>query len=280
MTIAYTIEGFNLHQPDIGFKLLDQSDFASEISPRRVNRRVPLMHGEIPAWNDPLDTTTIAFRVRIQDDTPQGLEQKWNHLRSLCMLGNNNPVTVRRESEEFTTFAHMQLMSMSRPDFYCAAGIVQTVIILHNPYGRWEHVEYAEQVLAVPGAQQVIVAAMESTAPISRALFRVRGPLASITVRNPYNDTGFSWTADSPLGALEYLVVDTEMFQAWRNSNNSWDGREQDVSRTLLTEGNGMLNLTAVPGLTVGSNTNQTSVSASGTGANTQLTVRTRRTFA
>jgi hypothetical protein len=280
VAIAYTIEGFNLHQPDEGFKLLEQTDFASEISPRRVNRVVPLMHGEIPAWNDPLDTTSIAFRVRITGATPQELEQRWNHLRSLCMLGNNNPVTIRRESEEFTTFAHMQLQSMSRPDFWCAAGMVQTVLIFHNPYGRWEDVELSEQVLAVPGAQQMIVAAMESTAPISRALFRVRGPLASITVRNPYNDTGFSWTADSPLGALEYLVVDTAGYQAWRNSNNSWDGRELDVSRTLLTEGNGMLNLTAVPGLTVGSNTNQTSVSASGQGANTQLTVRTRRTFA
>ena len=280
MTIAYTIEGFNLHQPDIGFKLLEQSDFASEIAPRRINRVVPLRHGEIPAWNDPLDSTSIAFRVRIEGDDPADLERKWNHLRALCMLGNNNPITVRRESEEFITFAHMQLQSMSRPDFWCAAGMVQTVLLLHNPSGRWEHVEFDDQVLAVPGAQQMVVTAMESTAPITRSLWRCRGPLASIQVRNPYNDTGFSWAATSPLTAGEYLIVDCENYQAWRNVLDSWDARQADVSARLLTEGNGMLSLTPIPSLTVGSNTNLTSVSASGAGANTQLTVRSRRTFA
>lgn len=280
MAIAYTLQGFNLHQPDLGFYLLEGSAFASDIAPRRANLVVPLMHGEIPAWNDPLDTTTIALRVRIRDRDPAELERKWNYLRSLLGLGSNNPIVVRRESANLITFTHAQLLSMSEPDFWCAAGQVHTVILLHNPSGRWQHVDLEEQVLDVPGAQQMIVTAMESSAPITNALFRVRGPLSSITIRNPYNDTGFSWSWTAPIGALEYLLVDTENYQAWINSTNSWDAREGDVSSRLLTEGNGMLSLTPIPGLTPGSNTNLTSVSASGQGANTQLTVRSRRTFA
>src|SRR5690606_1736764 len=59
MAIGYTLEGFNLHQPDIGFRLLEGTEFASTIAPRRVNISVRNMHGEVPMWNDPLDTTTL-----------------------------------------------------------------------------------------------------------------------------------------------------------------------------------------------------------------------------
>lgn len=280
MTVAYTLQGFNLHQPELGFKLMEGSTYAPAISPRRVNLEVPNMHGEIPAWNDPLGTTQITVRVRISDTTPEGLESKWIYLRSLCMTGQNNPVTLRRENENHNSFAYVQLLSMSEPDFWCAAGIVDTVMIFHNPYGRWQDASTPDdQTLVIPGAQQVVVAAMESSAPISNALFLVRGPLASITIRNPYNDTGFSWVSTTPLTASQWALIDCERYQVWRNSSDDWDAREVDVSRTLLTEGNGMLNLTSIPTATYGANTNVTAVSASGATGATELTVRARRTY-
>ena len=63
--LEYTIEGFNLHQPELGFYLLEGSSYASEISPRRVNLEVPGVHGEIPQWNDPLSSTNHS-RVRCE----------------------------------------------------------------------------------------------------------------------------------------------------------------------------------------------------------------------
>lgn len=280
MSIAYTLQGFNLHQPDIGFQLMEGSSYASAISPRRINLTVPYMHGEIPAWNDPLDSTTITVRVRISDNSPEALEQKWIYLRSLCMTGQNNPVTMRRETSDHNAFAYVQLLSMTEPDFWCAAGIVDTVMMFHNPSGRWQGAATPEdQPLSVPGAQQIVVAAMESSAPITDALFLVRGPLSSITIRNPYNDTGFQWVAPSSLGANQWLLVDTASYQAWTNTSGDWDDRSLNVSRTLLTSGNGMLAMTSIPSLTPGDNSNITAVSASGTGPETTLTVRARRTY-
>lgn len=280
MTVAYTLQGFNLHQPEIGFQLMEGSIYASAVSPRRVNLVVPNMHGEIPAWNDPLEATNITVRVRISDPDAAELERKWIYLRSLCMTGQNNPVTMRRETSDHNAFAYVQLLSMSEPDFWCAAGIVDTVMIFHNPYGRWQDAQTPEdQPLSVPGAQQIVVAAMESSAPISNALFLARGPLAGLQVRNPYNDTGFSWAAPSTLSSNQWLLVDTERYQAWTNTSGNWEDRTVDVSRTLLTTGNGMLSMTSIPSLTPGNNSNLTAVSASGQGGTTSLTVRARRTY-
>lgn len=280
MSLAYTIQGFNLHQPDLGFQLMEGSSYASSIAPRRVNLVVPRMHGEIPAWNDPLDTTEITLRVRIRDDDPAELERKWIYLRSLCMGGQNNPVMLRRESEDHNAFAYVQLLSMSEPDFWCAAGIVDTVIILHNPSGRWQDaITPTDQSLSIPGAEQTVVAAMDSSAPITDALFRVRGPLSSVTIRNPYNDTGFSWFAPTSLTADQWVIIDCKNYQAWINTSPSWDARNVDASRTLQTEGNGMLSLTSIPTSVYGENYNLTSVSASGATAATELTVQARPTY-
>lgn len=280
MTIGYTIQGFNLHQPEWGFQLMEGSSYASSIAPRRVNLVVPTMHGEIPAWNDPLDSTSIAIRVRISDPDPAELERKWIYLRSLCMTGQNNPVTLRRESQDHNAFAYVQLLSMTEPDFWCAAGIVDTVIVFHNPYGRWQDARTPEdQTLAISGAQQIVVAAMESSAPITNALFRIRGPLSSVQIRNPYNDTGVSWIATTTVSSNQWVVIDTEKYQAWLSSTDDWEAKTADVSRTLLTMGNGMLSMTSIPSLTPGSNSNLTAISASGQGGTTEIVVRARRTY-
>lgn len=280
MTVAYTLQGFNLHQPEIGFQLMEGSSYASAIAPRRINLVVPNMHGEIPAWNDPLDSTNITVRVRISDGSPAELEAKWIYLRSLCMTGQNNPVTMRRETEDHNAFAYVQLLSMTEPDFWCAAGIVDTVMIFHNPFGRWQDASTpVDQPLSVTGAQQIVVAAMESSAPITNALFLVRGPLASIQIRNPYNDTGLSWAAPTALGPNQWIVIDTERYQVWGNTSGDWDDLDVDLSRTLLTMGNGMLSLTPIPSITPGDNTNLTAVASSGSTGATELTVRARRTY-
>ena len=280
MSLAYTIQGFNLHQPELGFQLMEGSSHSTSIAPRRVNLVVPGMHGEIPAWNDPLGTTEITLRVRIRDTDPASLERKWIYLRSLCMTGQNNPVVLRRETEDHNAFAHVQLLTMSEPDFYCAAGIVDTVMVFHNPSGRWQDARTPEdQTLTLPGAQQIVVAAAESSAPITEALFRVKGPVSSINIRNPYNDTGFNWFAPTSLGANQWAIIDTKNYQAWVNTTDDWDARQTDVSRTLYTEGNGMLSMTPLVTLNIGDNSNITAVSGSGIGAGSELVVRTRRTY-
>lgn len=277
--INYTVNGFSLHQPELGFLLMEQTEYASSIAPRRVNIMVPMMHGEIPSWNDPLDTTEVLLRVRIKDDDPAELENKWNYLQAMLGTGQNNPIVLRRENEKHNLFAHVQLQSMTQPDFYCAAGIITTTILLHNPSGRWQAVTEEDQTMVVPGAQQEVVTARYSSAPITDSLWRIRGPISTISVHNPWNDTGWEWRAPAAVPADTWIIVDTRNYQVWRNTTDGWDAREVDVSRGLMTIGNGMLALTPVPGIPYGNTSNITTVSASGHNSATELVVRSRRTF-
>lgn len=276
--LEYTIEGFNLHQPELGFYLLEGSSYASEISPRRVNLEVPGVHGEIPQWNDPLSSTNVVFNVRVREANPESLRQKWQYLRALMRTGNNNPVTVRRLESGQVLSAQMQLLSMSEPDFYCAAGMVTTTIMLHNPSGRWSAINTTEQELAIPGTDQILTAAAASSGPITDALVRVRGPVSSITMRDNTNDTGFQWQLSPTISSGQYLLVDCGSFTAWRNTTDDWEQRGSDVSSGLRTIGNGMLSLVSLPSFVVGNNSSSVTVSAAGTSSNTELHVLARQT--
>lgn len=279
MSLEYTLEGFNLHQPELGFRLLEGTEFASNIAPRRVNIVLPGVHGEIPAWNDPLSTTTLLLHVRIQGENAEDLRTKWNYLRSLTRVGSNNPVTIRRVTQGQTLVASVQLESMSTPDFHCAVNMVTTTMTFHNPRGRWEDVNASEQALAVPGTDQNVVFAAQSSAPVDNALVRVRGPITSITVRDNTSDTGFHWQGPPNISSSQYLLVDCAMFTAWRNTDEEWDTRDEDVSSELVTTGNGMLSLVPIPAFIIGSSTNSTTITASGTTGDTVLTIRGRRTY-
>lgn len=283
MAIGYTLEGFNLHQPDIGFRLLEGTEFASTIAPRRVNISVPNMHGEVPMWNDPLDTTTLALRVRISDPSPEGLQQKWHYLRSLCRTGSNNPVTIRRlsgDNEVTSTFA--QLQSMDTPDFYCAAGMVTTTMLFHIPSGRWEDINDEIVQLAIPGADQEVPFASESSGPITNLLVQVKGPLTRVIVRDNTNDTGVEWRAFGAITDIasdEYLLIDCANFEARRNTTDAWDEVGEGVTARLLTVGNGMLTLVPQPSFVIGDSTSSVTVTAAGHSAATEIRIRGRRTY-
>lgn len=277
--IDYLIQGFRLHQPDQGFRLLADSQYSSSIAPRRVNLTVPLMHGQIPAWNDPLDSTTVMLRVRITDPDPTQLEHKWNYLRSLCLLGGNRPVILVREVGTETTTAQVQLESMTQPDFNYAGNFVTTTMVFHNPSGRWRASEAEEQFLSLNTPNQALLAASRSNAPISDALIRVRGPVSRVEVVNDANGTGLIWQSTSTISASRWLLIDCEGFTAWSNTNSNWETRGDNVSRWLLTQGNGPLTLTPITSLNTVNNSSAFSVQASGTSSQTQVHVRARRTY-
>lgn len=277
--LAYTLEGFDLHQPLLGYRLLEGSTFASEVAPRRVNLVVPGVHGEIPAWNDPLSTLLLSLRVEVKGSSPEDREMRWNYLRSLCRLGSNQPVTVRRVVPNRVDSTFAQLQSMTEPVFLSPRHIVQTTMVFHIPSGRWTDVNPVEQELAIPGSDQNVVAAAESTAPITDALVRVQGPVSSIGIIDNTSDTGLTWAGAAPIGVGEYLLVDCGQFTAWRNSDDEWDSQDADESRWLSSQGNGMLSLIPVPSFTVGSAVNSVTVTATGTTGASELHVLSRRTF-
>lgn len=280
MSLTYALEGFPLHQPANGYQLMEGTEFASQIAPRRVNIVVPNAHGEIPAWNDPLDSTELALRVRITGDGPEDLRERWEILRSLTGTGGNRPLVLTRTHGTQQVRALVQLSSMDVPDFWCAAGIVQTTMLMHNPSGRWQEEDPVEQELLTDGEPQQVDFAAESTAPITDALVRVKGPVSYLEFSDADNNTGFQWTTpDSALGPSEYLLVDCGAYTAWRNDDDGWDTRETNVTDGLVTTGNGMLSLVRVYDPMIGQFANTVSTDLFGHDGSTELYIRGKRTY-
>jgi hypothetical protein len=283
--ITYTIQGFDLHQPDVGFQLLEGSSFAPPIAPRRVNLTVPRMHGQVPLWDDELDAAKLALRVRIKDTDPEQLQFKWEHLRALMWTGSNQGLTVRRESgvsgSQQITSTFAQLESMTEPDFFCAAGIVDTVIMLNIPSGRWQSIQTFEQTLTT--TNQSVAFAAESTAPVSNMLVRVQGPLSStgawVEVHDETSQTGFRILPGLIIDDTEYILVDPENFRAWHNTTDDWDAEETDVSGGLEARNMGMLTMVSIPSFQLGVRTNDTRRVRSVGATATTIVVRGRRTY-
>lgn len=279
MTLDYTLEGFNLHQPDVGFRLLEGSEFATDVAPRHVDISIPNAHGQVPRWNDLLSPSTLILRVRIEGEDAHDLESKWNHLRTLCRIANNNPVTVRRVVDSDIRSAYMQLQSMTRPDFYCAVHMVTTTMTFLNPSGRWQDVDEIDQELTLDGAAQNVTIASESTAPNTNSKARLAGPVSSVTVRDNTSDTGFTWQGSTPIPVGEYLLVDCATFTAWRKPNDAWENSGTDVSAGLTFEGDGILALVPIPSFVLGNSTSSISVETTGTDSNSDIVIRGRRTY-
>lgn len=282
MSLTYSIQGFDLHQPDKGFKLLVGSSFAPPVNPRRVDLEIPRTHGQIPLWDDPLSAQKLTLKVRIEDPDPAGLQQKWEHLRSLMWTGANRGLTIRRVMADQVTSAFGQLETMNEPDFWLARGMIDVVMLFNIPYGRWQSVQTYEQELELNVESADIPFVSESTGPVTDALFRITGPTSEdwrLRVVDNTSSTGFTMERYDPLEEGQYVVLDPGMYHAWRTDGDpSWDVRYEMLHRYFRPYDKGMLAMVSVPGLNVGQRTTNISISSSNMG-DSVLEIRGRKTY-
>lgn len=287
MTVTYSIQGFNLHQPDLGFYLLDQTAFAPEISPNRVNLNVPRLHGQVPLWDDELTQTKIFFRVRIFDQDPNQLQFKWEHLRSLMWTGSNQGLTVRRESgisptpQVTSTFA--QLETMTQPDFWCSTGLVHTDIILNCPSGRWQSIETFEHTFTTFSTPVEVDFVSESTAPNTNVLIRVQGPFTSdnawIRVMDRTSRTGVHVQPGVQFTASEYVLVDLDAYRMWLNDTDDFNARQTELNPGLRTLNGGLLSLVPIPSFDIDERSSAIEQTRSVNAVNSVVTLQGRRTY-
>lgn len=282
MAVEYTIQGFNFHQPDLGFQLMEGSTYAPAVNPRRVNIEITGMHGQVPMWNDELSAQKLTLRVRIRDQDPAGLQAKWEHLRGLMWTGSNQGLTIRRVVGTQVTSAFGQLESMTEPDFWCAAGMIDTVILLNIPYGRWQSIETYEQALSTNTLNQQVDFVRNSTAPVTNMLFRIQGPVTTtggwVDVRDGSSQTGFR-VMPGVVSSSQYVIVDPENYKAWVNNSSSFTARETDVSQTLIPVEKGMLVMVSNPTFVINGRTNDTDVTRSTGATSTTMVIQGRRTY-
>lgn len=285
--ITYTIQGFDLHQPEEGFQLMQNSAFAPPIAPRRVDLLVPRMHGEVPLWDDELDAAKLSLRVRISDPDPEQLQFKWEHLRALMWTGSNQGLTIRRESgtqptpQVTSTFG--QLETMTQPDFWCAAGMVDTVMLFNIPSGRWQSIEIFEESLDTNTSSQELDFVNESTAPNTNMLFRFQGPITASNAWNEAHDdtnqTGFRILPGQTVASDEYVLVDPQNYKAWLNTVSDFDARHTDISSGLHVRGMNMISLVSIPSFQIGVRTSNIRTARSASATDTTLVVQGRRTY-
>lgn len=284
MSLTYTIQGFDFHQPDQGFQLMDGSLFAPSVNPRRVDVQPPGMHGQIPLWNDELQPQKLTLRVRIRDDDPSQLQFKWEHLRALMWTGSNQGLTIRRDSAGQVTSTFGQLEAMSEPAFWCAAGMVDTTILLNIPSGRWQSINTFEESLDTSMEDQSLDFVNEGTAPNTNPLFRFQGPWTSSgawnRVRDMTSQTGFwIFPGSGSLTSDDYVIVDPANYKAWLNTTDDWDAREFDISSGLESDLNGMLSLVNVPTFQIGVRDGSITTNRSASASDTELVVQGRKTY-
>lgn len=281
MTLMYSVNGLALQNKAAGYQLMDATQYGGALTMRNTQLQPPNFHGHVPVWNAPLDSGQIQFRIRITGTDQDTLSSRWNGLVRRLGVGTNQPVTLTRSrssagstSGRFTTVAG-QLIGLEAPDFSCPANYLEATLTFSIPEGRWFAAE-AEEILTIPGMNQVVDLAAEGTLPITAMQFKVKGPVSSFSVTDNVSQTGFAWSGANIL-STQWLLVDLTTYTAWQKTTNDYDNTGTNVSANLRMTNLGWLSL--VPGIAPGHSTSDVTISASGTTGATTCTLRARPAY-
>jgi len=250
--IRYFINDYNLTQPARGIKLMQGTEWASAVSPRRFNLEIPMWHGEISMWHDPLDTMKVTFEVEISAKSESVLRQRWDDFVSLCGTGKWIPVRLERyrgiflmtdtehdpadNNRPFGEYAYAQLESMSAPEYEHAAYRLTTTCVFSVPVAQWRTHKIYTQTYTEQGGPFKSVVAKVSTVPVYSMIIRVQGGpgldrnLMAWSVTDRWSQTGVAW--DDPIGVNlnngEYLYCNTDNMRAYISSSQTLPADGED----------------------------------------------------
>lgn len=246
MATAYAINGFTIGGKAVssGMYLLEGTEYAPALAPRRAVIETAGTHYAIPQWNDPLSQVTVALKIRLTDVTPENLAFRWDTLMSLLGMGTNQPVTLTRVRGIIEEMADAQLVSMTTPDFSCPSNRLDTTIIFNVPGGSWRGPEtfetYFNGTASLPNA-------LASTVPIVDSLLLLKGPATSLTVTDNTSGTTIFWgDGSSTVSSAQWLLIDPRYMRARLHTSESWSlTTGTNVTGALEFRGNGPLTFTS-----------------------------------
>lgn len=237
--IRYFINDYNLTQSQYGIKLMQGTEWASAISPRRFDLEIPMWHGQVPMWHDPLDTMKVTFEVEITARSQSVLRQRYNDFVSLCGTGKWISVRLERyrgiflmsdtehdpvdNNRPYGEYASAQLESLSAPEYEHAALRLTTTAVFNVPAGQWRTHKIYTQAFEGRGNSQRCVVAKVSSVPVYSMIIRVQGGpggqrnLASWSLVDRWSQTGLAW--DDPIGVNlnngEWLYCNTDNMRCY-----------------------------------------------------------------
>jgi hypothetical protein len=247
MATAYKINDFLIGGNAItsGIYLLEGTEYAPALAPRRAVIEIPTVHYAIPQWNDPLSQVTVALTLRVVDVTPEGLASRWNTLMGLLGMGTNQPITLTRVRGTIEETAEAQLVSMNTPDFSCPSDRADATIIFNVPGGAWRGAQ--SDVTFFNSSSNVLANALASTVPIVDPLLLLAGPATSLTVTDNTSATTVFWgDGSSTVGSGQWLLIDPRYMRARIHTSESWSlTTGTNVTGALEFRGNGPLTFTS-----------------------------------
>lgn len=275
MSTAYEINGFHIggNAVTVGMYLLEGTEYAPALSPRRAVLEPPSTHYAIPQWNDPLSQITVSLRIRVLGADPEDLASRWNILMGLLGMGTNQPITLTRIRGSIEETASAQLVSMNTPDFSCPSRRADATIIFNVPGGSWRGQEttetYYNGTTSLPNA-------LLSTVPIVDAALLLRGPATSLLVEDDTSETAIFWgDGSSTVGSNQWLLIDPRYMRARIHGSESWSfDSGTNVSGALEFRGNGPLTFTSRGSGAFGSRSGTFTISTMG--GNNGVRIRSR----
>lgn len=247
MSTAYKLNGFTIGGKALtqGIYLLEGTEYAPALAPRRAVIEVPGTHYAIPQWNDPLSQITVSLKVRVTDISPEGVASRWNTLIGLLGMGTNQPITLSRVRGSIEESADAQLVSMNAPDFSCPANRVDATIIFNVPGGSWRGV--SSDVTFFNGSANVLPNALASTVPITDTRLLLKGPATSVTVTDNTSGTAIFWgDGSSSVGSSQWLLIEPYYMRAKTQTTETWSfSTGTNVTGALEFRGYGPLAFTS-----------------------------------
>lgn len=247
MSTAYKINGYVIGGNAInsGMYLLDGTEYAPALAPRRSVIEVPGVHYAVPQWNDPLSQITVSLKIRVIDATPEAMASRWNTLMGLLGMGTNQPITLTRVRGTIEETADAQLVSMNTPDFSCPSNRADATIIFNIPGGSWRGAETT--VTFFNSATNTLANALASTVPIADSLLLLRGPATSFTLTDNTSVTTVFWgDGSSSVSSAQWLLIDPRYMRARLQSSEVWTFTTgTNVTGALEFRGNGPLTFTS-----------------------------------
>lgn len=276
MATAYKINGFTIggNAVSAGIYLLEGTEYAPALAPRRAVIEIPGVHYAIPQWNDPLSQITVSLRVRLVDGDAESLASRWNTLMGLLGMGTNQPITLTRVRGTIEETADAQLVSMNTPDFSCPGSRADATLIFSIPGGAWRGAETT--VTFFNSASNTLANALASTVPIADALLLLKGPATSLTVTDNTSTTTIFWgDGSSSVSAAQWLLIDPRYMRARIQSSETWSFTTgTNVTGALEFRGNGPLTFTSRGSGAFGNRTGTFTVTTAG--GNNGVQVRSR----
>jgi hypothetical protein len=247
MSTAYRINGFTIggNAVSSGMYLLDGTEYAPALAPRRSVIEIPGTHYAIPQWRDPVSQITVSLKIRVVDVSAEGLASRWNTLMGLLGMGTNQPITLTRVRGSIQETADAQLLSMNTPDFSCPASRADATIIFNIPGGAWRGVQNTATYFN--SSSNTLPDALASTVPIADALLLLKGPATSLTVTDNTSGTTIFWgDGSTTVGSNQWLLIDPRYMRARLQTSESWSfSSGTNVTGALEFRGNGPLTFTS-----------------------------------